>query len=67
MLTDQALLEKIEHFLKEHDVAPSRFGRDVMGDGALVQHLRAGRSLSLRNAEKVVRFMEAYQPQQAAA
>jgi hypothetical protein len=67
MLTDQRLLEQIEQFLKEHDVAPSRFGRDVMGDGALVQHLRAGRSLSLKNAEKVVRFMEAYQPQQAAA
>ena len=65
ILTDRSLLERIDAFLDQHGMKPSRFGREAMGDGALIQHLRAGRSLSLRNAEKVVLFMENYQPDPA--
>jgi hypothetical protein len=60
MLTDAQLLVRIDAFLAQTEMKPSRFGLDAMGDGALVSQLRAGRSLSLRNAERVVRFMEAY-------
>lgn len=60
LLTDHALLEKIEQFIAKHEMRPSRFGLDAMGDGALIPQLRAGRSLSLRNAERVIKFMEAY-------
>jgi len=58
MMTDQTLLRDIEAFLRDHQMSPSRFGLEAMGDGALVAQLRAGRSLSLRNAERVVRFMQ---------
>lgn len=67
LLTDKALLDRIEKFITDHDMRPSRFGLDAMGDGALIPQLRAGRSLSLRNAERVVKFMDGYStPKQAA-
>lgn len=62
IITDKALLERIEEFLTQHHMKPSRFGLAAMGDGALVFQLREGRSLSLRNAEKVVAFMANYRP-----
>ena len=69
IITDAQLLEKVEAFLKLHDMAPTRFGREAMGDGALVFQLREGRrSLSLRNAEKLATYMATYaEPSQAAA
>ncbi|HET7255586.1 MAG TPA: hypothetical protein VFJ46_17655 [Xanthobacteraceae bacterium] len=72
IVTDAQLLEQIEAFLVKADMAPSKFGRDAIGDAALVFQLRDGkRSLSLRTAEKVVQFMSDWrpeeQPQDAAA
>jgi len=67
IITDAQLLERIDAFLAVTDMKPSRFGLDAMGDGALISQLRAGRSLSLRNVERVVRFMDSHQPTQAAA
>lgn len=61
-LTDAALLAQIEVFCQRHGVKPSTFGRNVLGDGNLIPNLKDGRSLSLRNAEKVVKFMAEYQP-----
>lgn len=57
IITDSALLAHIEGFLARHSMAQSRFGRETMGDGSLVQHLRDGRSLSLKNAERVLTWM----------
>lgn len=57
IMTDADLLAAVEAFLARTGMKHTRFGREVMGDGSLVQHLRDGRSLSLRNAEKVVCFM----------
>jgi hypothetical protein len=62
IITDAELLAQIEDFLGRVDMPPTRFGREVMADGALVQHLRAGRSLSLANAGKVIAFMRDYRP-----
>lgn len=59
MLTDATLLSRVEAYLKATGVRPSRFGLEVMGDGGLVTQLRAGRSLSLKNAVKVVTYIEA--------
>lgn len=67
MMTDTDLLAKVEAFLAQHGMAPSKFGREAMADPALVTHLRNGRSLTLRNAERVVNFMSEYSPSQAAA
>ncbi|MFD1951354.1 hypothetical protein ACFSGX_11325 [Sphingomonas arantia] len=59
MLTDATLLSRVEAYLEATGVRPSRFGLDVMGDGGLVAQLRAGRSLSLKNAVKVMLYIEA--------
>jgi hypothetical protein len=67
MLSDADLLAKVEAFLKEHDMAPTRFGREIMGEASLVTRLREGRSLSLRNANKLLEFMASYQPAPARA
>lgn len=56
---DAALLAKIDAFLVVSGIKPSRFGLDTMGDGALISQLRAGRSLSLRNAEKLLAYIAA--------
>lgn len=60
-MSDKHLLAQIEAFLERHSVAPSRFGRAAMGDAGLVTHLRNGRSLSLKNAKRVLTFIEEYQ------
>lgn len=60
--TDSELLAQIEEFLTSHSLSPSRFGRAAMGDAGLVTHLRKGRSLTLKSAEKVVHFMRTYRP-----
>lgn len=61
-MTDATLLEQIEGFILQHQMPPSRFGLDALGDGALITQLRAGRSLTLRNAERVSRFIAEYEP-----
>lgn len=63
MLTDQALLAKVEQFIADKNIPPSRFGREVMGDGALIQTLREGRSLTLKNAGKVIQYIQSYRPE----
>jgi hypothetical protein len=37
------LLREVEKFLRQHDTAPTRFGRDAMGDPRFVFDLRNGR------------------------
>jgi hypothetical protein len=52
------VLASIEEFLLRHDMAPTRFGRLAMGDGALVGMLREGRrDPSLGNIRKICAFM----------
>lgn len=60
IMTDTELLAVVEAFLLRTKMPHTRFGREVMADGALVQHLREGRSLSLKNANKVLSFMTEY-------
>lgn len=67
VITDAELLEQIERFLAHSGMTQTRFGVATMKDGALVEQLRAGRSLTLRNAERVTRFMAEYHPQQDTA
>jgi len=60
IITDDKLLERIEAFMTLNKIKPSSFGLATMGDGGLIKSLREGRSLSLRNAEKLVRYMNEY-------
>lgn len=57
--TEAELLAKIEVFLSVTGMAPSRFGLDCLGDGALVLQLRKQkRSLTLRSADRILQFIE---------
>lgn len=67
IITDAELVARVDDFLARTQMPHTRFGREVMADGALVQHLRAGRSLSLANANKVLDFIAEHAPDQSAA
>ena len=51
------LLREVEKFLRSTDVAPTRFGRDVMGDPRFVFDLRNGREPRESTAERVRNFL----------
>ncbi len=67
LMTDEQLLKQIEAFLKKTDMPQTRFGLEAMSEGGLVKSLREGRSLSLKNADKVLRFMAGYRGTKKAA
>lgn len=60
MISDEDLLQKVEQFLTDHAMAVTRFGRAAMGEASLVSRMREGRSLSLRNANKLLDFMASH-------
>lgn len=51
-------LADIERFLKRHDVAPTTFGTQCMNNPAFLNHLRDGRSVTLRTAKKVYDYIK---------
>jgi len=60
-LTDAELLNRIERFCTQHEIAPTAFGRASIGDGNLISNLRATRSVTLKTARKVLSYMSSYQ------
>lgn len=62
IITDEQLVAQIDAFLERTGMAPTRFGLETLGDGGLLKGLREGRSLSLKNAQKVMLFMEHHRP-----
>lgn len=61
LIDDAELLCRVEQFLNRTGMAPTRFGREVMGEASLVSRLKDGRSLSLRNANKVISFIQEHE------
>lgn len=61
MLTSSQFLEEIEKFLERHEIAPSTFGKIIMGDPGFITGLRDGRSPSLDTCEKILGIIR--QPQ----
>ncbi len=55
------LLREIEKFLNRKDIAPTRFGRDAVGDPRFVFDLRQGREPRPETARRVRAFLEAAQ------
>jgi len=53
-----SLLKKVEHHLRRHAVAPSRFGRDVAGDPRFVFDLRRGREPRAETTARVIAFID---------
>ena len=54
------LLRTIEKFLRDHQIAPTRFGRDAVRDPRLVFYLRMGRDPGDRVKRRIEHFMNEY-------
>ncbi len=52
------LLREVERFLRQNDTAPTRFGREVMGDPRFVFDLRNGRDPRPATVARVRAFLE---------
>jgi hypothetical protein len=55
------LLREVEKFLRHNDTAPTRFGRDAVGDPRFVFDLRNGRDPRPRTVARVVAYLETAQ------
>jgi hypothetical protein len=55
------LLRDVEKFLRQSEVAPTRFGREAMGDPRFVFDLRNGRDPRPRTVAKVRAYLETVQ------
>ena len=55
------LLREIEKFLSRSHTAPTRFGREALGDPRFVFDLRKGREPRPRTVKRVRAFLEAEQ------
>lgn len=59
MMTVEQFRTQVEVFLGESGMAPTRFGRDAVGDPNFVFQIRAGRAPGLRLAERALAFIAA--------
>lgn len=53
------LLKEVEKYLRQNGTAPTRFGRDAVGDPRFVLDLRNGRDPRPRTVARVRAFLEA--------
>jgi hypothetical protein len=53
------LLREVEKFLRHNDTAPTRFGREAVGDPRFVLDLRNGRDPRPATVERVRAYLEA--------
>ena len=53
------LLREVEKFLRRSDIAPTRFGKDAVGDPRFVFDLRKGRDPRPRTIQRVLAFLDA--------
>ena len=53
------LLREVEIFLRHNDTAPTRFGREVVGDPRFVFDLRKGRDPRPRTIKRVRDYLQA--------
>ena len=58
MQTSTEFLDQIEAFLEEHNIAPSTFGKLLMGDPTFVFHLREGRKPNIDTCATISRILE---------
>ena len=56
----------VDEFLADTGMAPSTFGRRVMGDKNLVKRLRLGKDVTTKTAGKIIVFVEAHRQSRAA-
>ena len=58
---DVYLLREVEKYLRNRRIAPTRFGRDAVGDPRFVFDLRNGREPRPQTVERVRAYLEALQ------
>jgi hypothetical protein len=58
MQTSIEFLDQIEAFLEKHSIAPSTFGKTLMGDPSFVFHLREGRKPNIDTCARISRILE---------
>lgn len=63
MATQTWFLDRVESYLRASGMSPTMFGKMALADPNFVRELRAGRSPSLRVAEKVNEFINDNPPQ----
>ena len=56
-MNGQKLLMHVERVSLDHNIAPSRFGRDALNDPRLVFDLRRGRRIKSQNRRKISQFI----------
>lgn len=56
------MLRIVEKFLRENDIAPTKFGRIVAGDPRLVLDMRMGREVRLPMQKKILKYIDDYRP-----
>lgn len=54
---EDALLREIRSFLAESRMSPTYFGKAAVGNSEMVGRLEAGKTVTLRTAEKARRFI----------
>lgn len=60
-------LIRINRFLADNKMPPSKFGRLAVGDPRLVFDIRNGRGLRQSMKDRLITFMDNYVPQPVAA
>lgn len=60
MDTHAPLLREIKTFLAHTGMGPSSFGKRATGNSELVRRLEAGRTITIRTADKVKSFISKY-------
>jgi len=60
------ILLRIERYLRSTRTAPTRFGRDALGDPCLVFDLRDGRELRRRTAERLSAYLDSVEQERRA-
>lgn len=62
----EQFLSRVEAFLQASGLKSSEFGRQAVGDPNFVVNLRRGRSPTLATADRVLRFVERLEAEDAA-
>ena len=52
------LLQRVERFIKERRMPPTRFGREALGDPCFVFDLRDGRETRSATTKRVLDYLE---------
>ena len=52
---------RIELYLRRSNMAPTRFGREALGDPRFISDLKNGRELRQKTAERVAAWLDAHE------